>query len=392
MIRRIRFAPIVTAFLVAASALFCAAPVEASIHMAETPPGVTGNNLPTVRTGMTAEATGIMLKYFDNAADGINRDLAQAIRELTADPANRSAAWRAARQARLLNDINKRITIARGQSATAVLASTRDAYTLGLRQAITQARELGIDPAARAAGLRAGFDGVNFPAIEAIANDTAARQAAALNDYGQSAQTLFRSLGSGAFDGSAFTATAGGSRAGEAAINRAIAENLVKGDPRAINKAVREVFRDPDTEAAISFRKLGNRQITVGGWTGPLRQYANTVALTRTREATQAARHETLLALDIHLVQITGRQSLNFCTRFIGLVCALDEASTQGGRYVLLSSLPGGGPPFHPVCSKSSAAYIEGLVSDGRQRDSERARRAYDNAVREGILTERLAA
>lgn len=385
MIRPSRFASILTALLVAASVLFCAAPVEASPHMAN-------ENLPAVRTGMTAEATAIMLEYFDRAAEGINRDLAAAVRELTADPANRSAAWRAARQARLLNDINKRITLARGQSATAVLASTRDAYTLGLRQAITQARELGVDPTAQLAGLRAGFDGVNIPAIEAIARDTAARQAAALNDYGQTAQSLFRSLGAGAFDGSVFNTTAGGSRAGEAAINRAIAEGLSKGDPRAINKAVREVFRDPNTEAAISFRKLGNRQITVGGWTGSLRQYASTVARTRTREATQAARHETLVALDIRLVQITGKQSLNFCTRFLGLVCALDAASTDGGRYPLLSSLPGGGPPFHPNCSKSSAAYIVGVVSDGRAADAERAKRRYDSAVREGTLTERIAA
>lgn len=346
------------------------------------------------RSGMTREAESILVGYFDEAADAINRDLADAVRELAAQPDSRRAQFLAARNAELLNTINQRIARTTALSGAAVLKGTREAYTLGLRQAITQMRELGVDENAQRIGLRQSFNAVNIQAIEAFARDTAARQAAALRDYGSTAQTLFRSLGAGAFDGTPFQAAGGpgGARAGEAAINRAIAQGLIKGDPRAIEKNVREVFRDPSSEAAISYRKLGNRQVTVGGWTGPLRTYARTVALTRTREATVAGRHERLAQSDIRLVQITGRQSLNFCTRFIGLVCALDAASSDGGKYPLITSLPGGGPPFHPQCSKGTAAYIVELVSNDRRGAHERALRIYQKAVAEGVLTERLAA
>jgi hypothetical protein len=89
--------------------------------------------------------------------------------------------------------------------------------------------------------------------------------------------------------------------------------------------------------------------------------YAEMVARTKTREASVDARHERLSELGLDLVAIVGRISKNFCTAFLGQVFSL---SGNSDKYPAYSSLPGGGPPFHPNCSKSTRPFVEELASD----------------------------
>lgn len=117
------------------------------------------------------------------------------------------------------------------------------------------------------------------------------------------------------------------------------------------------------------------------------------------REATVTGRHAGLRELDrtvgaqlgvrTDLVQITGAVSLNFCTRYLGLVVSIDGARDG---YPSIDELPGGGPPFHPLCSKGTTVYIEQLVSKGRQGMHTRALQEFRSAQRSGRLTENLTA
>ena len=68
-----------------------------------------------------------------------------------------------------------------------------------------------------------------------------------------------------------------------------------------------------------------------------------------------------LAQVGIHLVAIVGLISKNFCTAYLGQVFSLDGNSSD---YPPLSSLPSGGPPFHPNCSKSTRAFVVELASE----------------------------
>jgi hypothetical protein len=89
------------------------------------------------------------------------------------------------------------------------------------------------------------------------------------------------------------------------------------------------------------------------------------VVRTKTREAVVAGRTERFSGLGLDLVAITGRLSDNFCTAFLGQVFSI---SGKHPKYPPLSSLPGGGPPFHPNCSKGVRPYIEDLATPGQQK------------------------
>jgi hypothetical protein len=96
--------------------------------------------------------------------------------------------------------------------------------------------------------------------------------------------------------------------------------------------------------------------------------YAELVARTRTREAQVQARHERLGELGIDLVSIVGRISNSFCTAFLGQVFSLSGTSA---KYPAYASLPGGGPPFHPNCSKSTRPYVEALATQAQAEQAE---------------------
>jgi hypothetical protein len=96
--------------------------------------------------------------------------------------------------------------------------------------------------------------------------------------------------------------------------------------------------------------------------------YAGMVVRTKTREAVVTARNERFTQLGIDTVAIIGRLSDNFCTAFLGQVYSI---SGKHPKYPALSSLPGGGPPFHPNCSKGVRPFIEALATPGQTKAAE---------------------
>ena len=98
--------------------------------------------------------------------------------------------------------------------------------------------------------------------------------------------------------------------------------------------------------------------------------YASTIVRTKTREAVVQARIERFTELDLDLVSITGRLSANFCSAFLNQVFSI---SGKSSKYPALNSLPGGGPPFHPNCSKSVRPFVESLASAAQIKAAEPA-------------------
>lgn len=333
---------------------------------------------------MTAEQRVVALMAA--AAEDIRRAAGTATADLLADPTNRSAAWRQSRAAELEYLLRMR-TARMGVDLTSILGPAASEATK--RAALRAERELsalGLGERTILGSGRVGFAHLNMEAVEVIARDTAARQTTAavgemvrgVRGYADNAGAVFRSLGESVLH----------QRGGETAVNTAIARGILSGDPRITERAVRQIFADPNSPDAANYRRLGNQQISVGRATMSVAQYAATVTRTRMREATVAARHESLSGMGVNLVQITGRITNNFCTAMVGMVCSLDGFSGEVGgvRVVPISSTPGGGPPYHPNCSKGTAAYIPDLVSPSRVAAAADAGRVYERRERDNTL------
>lgn len=339
---------------------------------------------------VTASVQAELVRAYELAGADLNRQVARAYEQLLADPQRVSAAHREIRARELGARVDEILRRLDGRRTSVITTPVLETATEAVAEAERQIRELGVNPEDLVPGSGVpgvslpgvGFGGVDQAAVEQLAANTAAR---ALDEVGRSltaaerqlrAQALetFRALGA-----SQLTAQSQGDA--EREVNRAIIRGLVTGNTRVAEGAIRQVLGEAEgvgADVLSSYRKLGNQQIQVGRWTGPLRAYASTVVRTRTREATEAARHQRLGQSGINLVQITGRLSENFCTAYVGLVCSLGAPVTRDGvTYPALRSLPSGGPPFHPNCSKSTAAYIPELVSDGRRRRAAIALESY---------------
>lgn len=332
-----------------------------------------------------------LASIYGRAAQDINERLAASIRRLASEPGSSAGTFAASRSALLLRQIDSILDGLGRTGPRAVRALTADAWGKGAEAAVAEARALGWVPPTSGGreAMNPDFTRIDTGAVEAIASDTAARLTRGARQHGANAVSLFRTLGlSGELR----------RRVSEPALNEAIARGLIQGNPRTIETNVRELFRDGKDPAALTYRQLGNQQIEVGGWTGSVRAYAKMVAHTRTREAVTRGRHERLAQVGIGLVQIVGSNTANFCTRFVNLVCALtNEAAggSEGGRYPLLSSLPQGGPPFHPNCRKNTRAYVAALVkatSPDRARGAEEAQERFERDREAGLLEEPLAA
>lgn len=349
--------------------------------------------IPTIEQRMAA--------YYDAAAADINRLWLRATEDLLANPESRSGAYREQRAAKLAYEIDRRLRLVRPGAEGILRGVTEDQITAAIQRGDAEADKLGLrrtdltrgvgfGPDALPGGLTPGFVGFSDEAVRQIAADSTARavntqaieMGRGIDTHGERAKLVFRSISDSVL-------TADGTVRGELAINKAIARGIVSGDPKITDRAIRDLFRDPEAPQAESARKLGNKLIEVGQATMSVRAYAATVTVTRMREATEAARHTRLGQRGIRLVQITGGQSGNFCSAFLGLICSLDGASEVDGMAVVpLSSLPGGGPPFHPRCSKSTAAVVVHLLSRARIDLAGRAMREFEHRRRTNRLLE----
>jgi len=338
-----------------------------AVVMAGEPKEVPG--VPAFRAGVTVSREAVMAGLIDDAAQRMNEILARSIERLAAEPGLRAAQFSGARQIALLRELEAIRLRTVGQARGLVTGAVSESVLAGIRKAERELRALGISTSPDRPGAGVEFNVVNQRAIETVTADTLTRLDGAIANHERRATALFRSLSA-----TQITATDG-----EAAVNRAIARGIITGDRREAEKAMRNLFRDPSAPELESYRKLGNKQIEVGGWTGTVRAYTSTVVRTRTREATVLAAIDRQTEAGYDLAQVVGKVSANFCTDYLGLVVVVNGPGRDG--YPGINEIPEGPPPFHPNCSKSLAVYIPELVSAGRTTAHQTALQRFNAAA-----------
>lgn len=357
----------------------------AALSMPTTP----GDDMASVTS--TARA---MARLLDVAADEVNLLAARAIADLSqpiaADGSASGAQWRQTRAQILAGQIDRVRRRTNAAARVTLLPAVLDRSEDGLRRAEANLRELGfngrdpLDPAA-------AFFRLPVEAIESIAQDTAARvaeDAAArvergLDQHAASAVTVFRSLSE-----SVANRDAGLRGTAEVGVNEAIARGLAVGQPEVADRAIRRLFADPANPAREGVRKLGNKIIQVGKATLSVRDYADIVTRTRMAEAFEASGRARYASVGLRLVRIVGGQSTTFCTAFLGLAVSITGSPVEidGVTYPTIESLPNGGPPFHPRCTKSTQPFLAG-ASDAADAAAVRAIRTFEERRAAGRLT-----
>lgn len=279
----------------------------------------------------------VLSGYFNTAG--------QQLREMVLHPTgrtNKAQEFRQASAAQLITQIDtitKRLKI---QSIDWTGKAITDAYATGIANANAQVRKIDLpsdNPAAKFVNTKGLID---EGSVAIFARDTAADLVKAADSMGTKSKRILRQTAQ--------------LRLSENDINRILANGVITGQPedaiRTLRKELERVFNGGLVEVP-----------TKGGgvMTFEPAYYAKMVAVTKTREAVCQARHDRLQEMGLDLVRIVGRISDNFCTAWLGQVFSI---SGKSKKYPSLTSLPGGGPPFHPNCSKSSAPYIEDLATD----------------------------
>jgi hypothetical protein len=207
----------------------------------------------------------------------------------------------------------------------------------GIAAADRQAEEAGVRD--EGSPLRGSFSIVDRGAVEVLARDTVSDLVKAADSMKAHAGHVLRRM-----------AATGVSNA---EVNTILTGGVIEGRPRDTIRELRELLV-----------KVHGKQVTITDKNGdPITfdagYYARLVAVTKTREATSKARHARLADRGMDLVVVVGRVSDNFCTAYLDKVFSI---SGSHPKYPPLASLPGGGPPFHVQCSKSTAPFIEDLA------------------------------
>ncbi len=187
--------------------------------------------------------------------------------------------------------------------------------------------------------LRPSFTLIDPRTIQVIARDTFADLARAADTTATAAGRTLRAMASNGLT--------------VREVNDLIARGVIDGKTGAPIRELRERLKQIHGERITIIDRNGDPMSFEPGY------YAKMVVHTRTREATERGRHERFAEEGVDLVTIVGRVSNNFCTAYLGKVFSL---SGRHPTYPPISSLPDG-PPFHPNCSKSTAAFIEELES-----------------------------
>lgn len=278
---------------------------------------------------------------------GFYKDAASRLSAIVLNPPGKTESSKEFRMARASSLVHKIDAITRtldaqaskwiGQQMPGVVAN-------GVKMAIAQAQAVGVLPADSPVG--GSFTSIDHGTVNKFAIDTYSDLHRASDSMGSYSKTVLR-----------HTSQLGMS---EADINKILAGGVIEGQPTQTIRELREALRAVHGEKVQVIGKNGSPiEFDVG-------YYASMVARTKTREATVASRHDRLQSLGLDLVAIIGRVSKSFCTAFLGQVFSLSGKSKD---YPAYSELPGGGPPFHPNCSKSTRPFVPALASD-KQLDS----------------------
>ena len=285
-------------------------------------------------TAPTPSAADTLASYY--------RAAAERARQIILHPPGSTAAaqsWQQARAAQELAQLQKLLARLDQQVAAQIGTGISKAVSIGIRQANAQLAKAGL--LHRNSALSGSFGIIDSPQIALIARNTAQDCLGASKSIGTVTTRVLRQIRE--------------LNLGEAQINQIIAGGLIDGKPRqaisTLRKELERVNKGQLVEVVDKNGELMHFQAD---------EYARMVYVSKTSEAHVKSTHLRLQQEGLDLVRIIGNRTRYFCSEFLGNVYSLSGASR---KYPPLSSLPRGGPPFHPNCSKSTVAFIEELNS-----------------------------
>ena len=288
-----------------------------------------------------------MTRDFDQPDPRLVRELvaryseaAARVRDRVLNPPGKTASarkWNQARVTQILAQVDTEVARLKGQATEWTGTALEQSMRKGTETADRQAKEAGIIN--EGSPLEGSFSVVDRGAVEVLARDT-------VSDLISAADSM-RSQASNALRRMAATGVS------NAQVNSIITAGVIEGRPANTIRELREALKKVHGKKVTITDKNGQPMTFDAGY------YAQMVAVTKTREATSKARHARLSDRGIDLVKVVGRISVNFCTGYLDKVFSI---SGSHPKYPPLASLPGGGPPFHVQCSKSTAPFIVGLA------------------------------
>jgi hypothetical protein len=145
-----------------------------------------------------------------------------------------------------------------------------------------------------------------------------------------------------------------------AAQDKLVTEKVARGI--AEGKARREVSRELTRQL---LEDLKDKPLVINGRKYNVKSYAEMVARTKTREAQTAGTVNRVLEAGEDLVMISAHGAKDGCSYYEGKVFSITGDSE---KYPALSSVPNGGPPFHPNCKHGLAPYVEKFASGAEKR------------------------
>ena len=283
-------------------------------------------------TASTQSAADLLASWYGAAA-------ARA-RQIILHPPGKTAgtqSWQRARSAQSLVDLQKLLNAIDEKAAAQIGKGISKAVSTGIRQANAQLAKAGL--LSRKNALMGSFGIIDSAAIGLIAKNTAKDVLGVSSSIEKMTGRVLKKIQEYGL--------------GEAEINRIIAGGMIDGAPRqAIATLRKDLERVNKGKMVEVINKNGEPMYFQSD------EYSRMVYVTKTSEASTKSQHMRFQQEDIDLVQIIGNQTKYFCSEYLGSVYSL---SGDSKRYPALSSLPGGGPPFHPNCSKSTIAFIEEL-------------------------------
>lgn len=281
---------------------------------------------------------------------GLYRTARNRLKSIVRSPTGRTQTSRDFKQARAAQQISQVDQILRevaGDRGAWIGRNVPRAYTDGIVRGDQQAREAGVSPDDLAA-VQGSFSQVDRDAVQAFARDIATDLATAERGMADQAARVLR-----------ITAQ---QDLAESDLDKILAGGLIEGKPAATIRELRDALTAVNGGITTIINRHGNPMQFETGY------YARLVAVTKTRQATVVGRHNRLSRLGIDLVSIVGALSGNFCTAYMGKAYSL---SGNDPKYPPLASLPSGGPPFHPQCSKSTRPFIPDLATDEQLANAE---------------------
>jgi hypothetical protein len=269
---------------------------------------------------------------------------------------DRARQFNQARAATQLLQAQQEIDRLKRQASAWTGRAMTSALDRGIATADQQLRDAGVHKSQGGGGIGGGFHQVNHEAVRLFAQDTLRDT---VGDLYKAADQMGKVAGQALRKMAVSGVTSGD-------VNRILAGHaVIEGQPQA---AVREL---KDLLTKVYGKTVEVPTVSGGFRTYDTGYYARMVATTKTREAVVKANHGRLLQRGVTLVKIIGRTSVNFCTQYLGHIYSIEG---RDAKYPPLASLPSGGPPFHPFCSKSTAPYIEGLsAAPSQSAESEAA-------------------